>query len=395
MNLKRIAAITVALSVIAVSCGSDSNDTPAATDGTTVATTQTDSTTADSTTADSNTVTADAPFPAARCEANKAAGKITYLSSFDFSASASIVDVIVAKDKGYFDALCLDVELKASFSTANYPLIAGNEAQFSSGGSFSEVVSFATDNADADVVALAVEGHTGIDALFVKDGEATQLSDLKGSTIGVKGKITPSVQAMLAKAGLIEGTDYQTVPVEGFDPLVHMALPNIVGFPGYKSNEAGKLERAGIKYTLFDPAADGIPGSFGVLYTNGTFMKDHPTAVEDFMRATMLGLADAIADPAAAAKIALALIDSNGNPNFLSPEGENFKWASEAKLVTDSTPAGSPVGLADAAGLQNEVDAYAAIGLFGGTAPDISKRFNTSVLTSIYDGDGKVIWPSK
>ena len=395
MNLKRIAAITVALSVIAVSCGSDSNDTPAATDGTTVATTQTDSTTADSTTADSNTVTADAPFPAARCEANKAAGKITYLSSFDFSASASIVDVIVAKDRGYFDALCLDVELKASFSTANYPLIAGNEAQFSSGGSFSEVVSFATDNADADVVALAVEGHTGIDALFVKDGEATQLSDLKGSTIGVKGKITPSVQAMLAKAGLIEGTDYQTVPVEGFDPLVHMALPNIVGFPGYKSNEAGKLERAGIKYTLFDPAADGIPGSFGVLYTNGTFMKDHPTAVEDFMRATMLGLADAIADPAAAAKIALALIDSNGNPNFLSPEGENFKWASEAKLVTDSTPAGSPVGLADAAGLQNEVDAYAAIGLFGGTAPDISKRFNTSVLTSIYDGDGKVIWPSK
>ena len=395
MNLKRIAAITVALSVIAVSCGSDSNDTPAATDGTTVATTQTDSTTADSTTADSNTVTADAPFPAARCEANKAAGKITYLSSFDFSASASIVDVIVAKDRGYFDALCLDVELKASFSTANYPLIAGNEAQFSSGGSFSEVVSFATDNADADVVALAVEGHTGIDALFVKDGEATQLSDLKGSTIGVKGKITPSVQAMLAKAGLIEGTDYQTVPVEGFDPLVHMALPNIVGFPGYKSNEAGKLERAGIKYTLFDPAADGIPGSFGVLYTNGTFMKDHPTAVEDFMRATMLGLADAIADPAAAAKIALALIDSNGNPNFLSPEGENFKWASEAKLVTDSTPAGSPVGLADAAGLQNEVDAYAAIGLFGGTAPDISKRFNTSVLTSIYDSAGKVIWPSK
>ena len=395
MNLKRIAAITVALSVVAVSCGSDSNDSPAATDGTTAVTTQTDSTTADTASADDTTVTADAPFPAARCEANKAAGKITYLSSFDFSASASIVDVIVAKDKGYFDALCLDVELKASFSTANYPLIAGNEAQFSSGGSFSEVVSFATDNADADVVALAVEGHTGIDALFVKDGEATQLSDLKGSTIGVKGKITPSVQAMLAKAGLIEGTDYQTVPVEGFDPLVHMALPNIVGFPGYKSNEAGKLERAGIKYTLFDPAADGIPGSFGVLYTNGTFMKDHPTAVEDFMRATMLGLADAIADPAAASKIALALIDSNGNPNFLSPEGENFKWASEAKLVTDSTPAGSPVGLADAAALQNEVEAYAAIGLFGGTAPDISKRFNTSVLTSIYDGDGKVIWPSK
>ncbi len=373
MKFKRIAAITIALSVAAVSCGSDSNEAPT----------------------DASAVAADAPFPAARCEANKAAGTITYLSSFDFAAAASIVDVIVAKDKGYFAAMCLDVELKASFSTANYPLVAGNEAQFSSGGSFSEVVSFAADNADADVVALSIEGHTGIDALIVKDSQATQLSDLKGSTIGVKGKITPSVQAMLAKAGLVEGTDYQTVPVDGFDPLVHIALPNIVGFPGYKSNEVGQLDRAGVKYTLFDPAADGIPGSFGIIYTNGTFIKDHPTAVEDFMRATMLGLADAIADPAAASKTALGLIDSNGNPNFLSPDGETFRWVTEAKLITDSTPAGSPVGLADAAGLQNEVDAYAAIGLFGGTAPDISKRFNTSVLTSIYDGAGKVIWPSK
>ena len=50
-------------------------------------------------------------FPADRCEANKAAGTITYLSSFDFSASASIVDVLVAKQKGYFDDLCLDVKV--------------------------------------------------------------------------------------------------------------------------------------------------------------------------------------------------------------------------------------------------------------------------------------------
>ena len=88
-------------------------------------------------------VAAGEPFPADRCEANKAAGTITYLSSFDFAASASIVEVLVAKQKGYFDDLCLDVEVKPSFSTDNYPLIAANEAQFSSGGSFSEVVDYA------------------------------------------------------------------------------------------------------------------------------------------------------------------------------------------------------------------------------------------------------------
>ena len=57
-----------------------------------------------------------AGIPPERCDANKAAGTITYLSGFDFSASASIVEVIVAEHKGYFDDMCLDVELKPSFS---------------------------------------------------------------------------------------------------------------------------------------------------------------------------------------------------------------------------------------------------------------------------------------
>ncbi len=81
----------------------------------------------------------------------EAAGTITYLTGFDFAATASIVDVLVAEEKGYYDAMCLDVEVTPSFSTANYPLVAENDAQFASGGSFSEVVSFSAAN-DADLV---------------------------------------------------------------------------------------------------------------------------------------------------------------------------------------------------------------------------------------------------
>ena len=72
--------------------------------------------------------------------------------------------MLVAEERGYFDELCLDVDIQASFSTANYPLIAANDAQFSSGGSFSEVVTFASAN-EADFVAVAVEGRTAIDSL--------------------------------------------------------------------------------------------------------------------------------------------------------------------------------------------------------------------------------------
>jgi NitT/TauT family transport system substrate-binding protein len=327
-----------------------------------------------------------------RCEQNKAAGKITYLSGFDFSASASIVDVIVAKDKGYFDTMCLDVELKASFSTNNYPLIAANEAQFASGGSYTEVLNFAKSN-DAAFVVVAVEGKTAIDALIVKEGQATALADLEGKTIGVKGKITPSVKAMLAKAGLVEGTDYKTVGIEGFDPTVHIKLPGIVGFLGYKSNEPGQLDRAGVHYMLFDPSKDGIPGSFGVLYTNPEFVTEHPTAAQDFIRATMKGLADAVADSDAAAQAAVDLINSNGNPNFLSPEGERYRWRTESKLVTQYTPDGEPLGAIDPSLLQSEVDAYAAAGIFA-EKPSIEGSYDQSLIAGVYDPDGKVVWPA-
>jgi len=334
------------------------------------------------------------PFPADRCAANKAAGPILYLSSFDFAASASIVDVLVAKSKGYYDQLCLDVQLKASFSVDNYPLIAANDAQFSSGGSFSEMADFAGAN-DAGFVALAVEGRTGIDALIVKDGAIGSLADVKGTKIGVKGAITPSVKAMLAQQGLTEGTDYQTVLLDGFDPKVHIEVPDIIGFPGYKSNEPLQLAAAGAKFSVYDPSDFDIPGSFGIVYTNRTFLQQFPTAAEDFMRATMKGLADAIADPKSAAAIAVDAINANGNTMFLSPEGETARWGVESELVGGSATAQQPAGLPLLDLLQAEVDTYAGIGLFADGAPTVADLADPSVLESVYGADGAVVWPSE
>ncbi len=409
-RLSRAAVLLVPVFLFAA-CGDDTESSPA-TDGdaasvtsvtsvttavlptaTEVPGTETPGTETPGTGATAGDVVAGEPFPEARCEANKAAGTITYLSSFDFAATASIVEVLVAEEKGYFDELCLDVEVKPSFSTANYPELAANNAQFSSGGSFSEVVDFAAKN-EAQFVVVAVEGKTGIDALIVKDGGPTDLAGLSGSTIGVKGKITPSVAAMLKQAGLTEGTDYTTVLLDGFDPKVHIEVPNIVGFPGYKSNEPKQLEAAGIPFTLFDPAANDIPGSFGILYTNAEFLNEHPTAAQDFVRAAMRGLADSVADPAAAAEIALGFINANGNAMFLSPEGETARWAVESKLVTD-TNVNTALGVPELDLLNDEVSTYAEIGLFDGKAPDITAFVDTTLIGGVYAADRTVIWPAK
>ena len=394
MRLRTSAAIVIAPILLLLSaCTSD--DDSSRTDSTIDESANNTETTDSSDTPDAGSdVVAGEDFPADRCAANEAAGTITYLTGFDFAATASIVDIIVAEAEGYYEALCLDVEITPSFSTANYPLIAENDAQFASGGSFSEVVAFADAN-DADFVVTAVEGPTAIDSLIVKPGVATELGDLAGSTIGVKGKLPPSVAAMLATAGLVENEDYETVLLDGFDPAAHIAIESIDGFPGYKSNEPGALERAGIEFDLFDPLDYDIPGSFGIVYGNKQFIDEHPTAAEDFMRATMLGLADAIADPEAAAKMAVELINSGGNPNFLSPEGEVFRWTTDAALISELTPPGTGFGVGNVDALQNELDTYAQVGLFGDADTPLATDYLSGILDRIYDADAMVIWPTE
>jgi ABC-type nitrate/sulfonate/bicarbonate transport system substrate-binding protein len=327
-----------------------------------------------------------------RCEANRAAGTITYLTGFDYAAAASMVDVFVAHDRGYYDDLCLDVEVVSSFSTTNYPLIASGEAQFASAGSFSEVLNFAAAN-DADLVALLVEGRFPIDALIAKPGIAETLEDFEGTTIGVKGAITSAVAAMLAGAGLIEGEDYETVPIDGFDPLAHIALDGIAAFPGYKSNEPGQLDRAGIDYDLFDPVDHDVPGSFGVVYTSREFIDEHPTAAQDFVRATLRGLADALDDPAAAVEAAFDLAEAGGNPMFLSPESEAYRWETDAALIADSYGNDLAYGVPDVAMLQAEVDAYAGVGIFTAELPAVEDAVEVDLVAELYGRDGEVIWP--
>jgi NitT/TauT family transport system substrate-binding protein len=272
--------------------------------------------------------------------------------------------------------------------------VASNEVQFSSSGSFSELASTAAAN-EADLVAVSVDGHQAIDVLMVHPEQIASLADLDGATIGVKGAIPPAVAVMLKQeAGLVEGEGYSTVPLEGFDPTAHWALEDVAAVPGWRSNEPGALERAGLSFEVYDPADYEIPGSFGLIYTNRAFLTEHPTAAEDFMRATIKGLADAIADPEAAAANAVERINGNGNPNFLSPEGETFRWVTDAATISASTPAGSFVGVPIADELEAQIAAYATVGVYGeGGAPSTEGRYDTSLVAGLYAADGTVIWP--
>jgi NMT1/THI5 like len=244
-------------------------------------------------------------------------------------------------------------------------------------------------------VALSVDGHTPIDVLMVHPEQAESLAELNGATIGIKGALPPAVAVMLKKeANLTEGDQYSTVLVDGFDPIAHWQLPGIAGIPGWRSNEPGALERAGLAFDLYDPADYDIPGSFGVIYTSRAFLEQHPSTVADFMRATMRGLADAIADPAGAAAVAVEQINGHGNPNFLSPEGETFRWATDADTIVTTTPQGSHIGVPIGTELEQQISEYAKVGYWGDAQPpSVEGRYDPDLVKNLYDDNGTVIWP--
>ncbi len=322
---------------------------------------------------------------AQRCETNKAAGKITYASSFDFAAAASIIDVVVADNKGYFKDLCLDVELKPGFSSSNYPLVASNKVQFSAAGGYTEILNYSKDG--AKFVALADYGKTPIEALVTKDPQLASLADLKGKTIGVKGDIPPSIVAMLNAAGLTRGKDYKEVLLDGFDPKVHIGLP-IDAMPVYKSNEPAQLDAAGIAYKLFDPTKENIPGSFAILYTSADYAAKNPTVVEDFIRASLRGMEDAVADPKAAVAISVAKINAAGNQAFLTEAGEANRWSVELAEVGVGL-GGKPIGTIIPEVFAAEVAAYTKAGIL--TVPD-PLAYDATLVSKLYGADGKVIF---
>src|SRR3954447_17356182 len=104
MRQRALAGLTAALLVVA-DCGADdaSDASPSVADTAAPSTAPgsgngtaaagpagTASTAAGTASAAGDRVAAGAPFPQARCQQNKAAGKIRYLSGFDFAATASI-----------------------------------------------------------------------------------------------------------------------------------------------------------------------------------------------------------------------------------------------------------------------------------------------------------------
>lgn len=326
---------------------------------------------------------------AKRCAENKAAGKITYLSGYQFQSSASILEYVAASKLGYFSDLCLDVQLEpGSGDTAqDTKLLASGQASVAAVAEQDLIQARAN---GIDIAGISSYSDAGLDILMTNP-ETTSLTQLDGKLVGDKGYFPAAVRAMLIKAG-VKWNSLQVVK-EGYDPTVLPRKQNgLEALTGFISNEPNQLKALGDKVTVWQPVKYGIPSSLGAMAVNPAFAKAHPTAVQDILRAALHAYSYCSASTHAsqcvgyAAALSGATYDTKLNKAI---------WETETQVVKDNPTPGQPLGGIDLGNVSKIVDMLHQFSIIPAsvTSQDAAGWFDDSYINAIYKGD-TLIWPA-
>ena len=320
---------------------------------------------------------------AERCAQNEAAGTVTYVTGYQFQASASILDPVAAEALGYFDALCLDVRIQpGSGETAqNAQLVAAGTAQVSSIAGASDVLVNVGNG--VDVTAVALFGHVPVATLMTRP-DVTDLKQLEGTVLGQKGALPVTIEAMLRTAG-VDLAEVEQVVV-GYDPSV-LVRGQVRSLTGYKSNEPLTLRALGEEVTEWNPEDYGVPGSMATTIVNPAFLAEHPTAVQDFLRAQLH--AYAYCEQHAAECVGHAAESSQAGYDV---EHNEQVWRTETELVDGSQPAGQPLGAIDVATVRAEAEFLVRMGQLD-AVPDVDALVDEDVVAGLYSGT-ELLWPA-
>jgi ABC-type nitrate/sulfonate/bicarbonate transport system substrate-binding protein len=319
----------------------------------------------------------------ARCAANKAAGKITFVTGFEYEATVGTIDPVAAQALGYYKDLCLDVAIQAGTGDPGptAQATAAGTSTISELGGASDVVTTNANGIDTD--AIAMYGNTNA-LVLITMAKTTSLKQLEGETLGYKGSMPPQITAMLTKAG-VDTAKVKEVGV-GYDPTI-LPRGQVQALTGYKSNEVPTLEGDGYKIRTWDPGNYGIHGTFNALVANPAFASAHPTAVEDFLRATFKAFSYCQTD------INPCLADLGKlTPTGFDKASNLARWKVESKLVTSTFLPGRGIGAESVAQYTPEYKLLLGDKL-------IPKSINLSkVVTPQYvaaiEHNGKLIWPA-
>ena len=252
--------------------------------------------------------------------------------------------LFIAKDKGYFAAEGLDVEIHPPADPATIlQTVATGRDDF--GINYQTGVLIARQEGVPVVSIAALVQHPLNSVMTLKDSGIVEPKDLAGKTIGWPGipDNEPLLDTMLKSQGL-SLSDVELVNV-GFDlvpALIGGKVDAIVG--AYWVHESISAINQGFPVNIMRMEQHGVPDFYElVLVTNEEKIKENPEMVRRFVRAVTRGYQDAIDDPQGAVELLKRVrpevdlaIESPG-VDMLAPlwgtDQGVFGWQDEARWI--------------------------------------------------------------
>lgn len=318
----------------------------------------------------------------ARIVSNEQAGKISYMTGFNYAASSPDINAVVADELGYFKKLGLDVEIIPGVDPEGIKMLSAGRVQFAGAGSASLVIQSVAN--DAEIKGIALMSAVGLGALMVLDGSGIEtVKDLEGKTVGYKGALPAHFKAMFIN-GDADISKIKLASV-GFDPTI-LNTADVDAVTIFKSNEPIAMNKLGFNVRLLDPEDYGVTTSFGVVAANSKFIANHPTAAEDFLRAVFKAHEYIVANP----DKAVSILKSRSETSY-NVETELSRLRVELDIIAASHVAGTGIGWQAEEQWRKEIDLLVNTNSIE-QALRVDQVMDNQFISSIYNGE-ELIWP--
>jgi ABC-type nitrate/sulfonate/bicarbonate transport system substrate-binding protein len=330
-------------------------------------------------------------------------GRITALSAALAVAAIALTGCAATEEKADFGALNVQLSwiknseftgqfnadtngyyTEAGFTSVN--LIAGPAATESEVLSGNALVGIANPISTAPVILeegapLKIIGTTyqknPFTILSLKDkGNIVTVQDLIGKRIGVQAGPNETLFDALLKANGIEASQVTKVPVQ-YDPAP-LVNGEVDGFLAYVTNESFVVASQGYEVTNLLFADNGLPFVTESFVVTQDSIDNNREALKAFLKATIRGWKDSIADPNAGADLALTVY---GKDLGLNADKEYYqsKTQNDILVQTEETAANGLFTISDAMIAQNLETLEAA-----GYTISADQLFDLSLLAEVY-----------
>jgi NitT/TauT family transport system substrate-binding protein len=281
--------------------------------------------------------------------------------ALDWKFEAPSAPYFIALDEGYYAAEGLDVSIDSgSGSTQTIPRIASGNYDMGF-GDINSLIKFKDQNPDASVIAVMMTYETppfAIISLAGRGVEAAAPSSLEGKTLGA-----PPPDAAYAQWPIfveVNDIDTSTITIEnvGFpvrEPM--LAAGDVDGIFGYSFSSVQNLKLNEVPeedISVMLMADHGLALYGNAVMANTDFAEANPEAVAGFIRATIRGWRDTVADPAGAVPHVLRRNDVARE----DVELDRLRMVLEDNVLTDVV-AEEGIGGVDMARLARSIDQIA------------------------------------